>query len=309
MTIRNDKHARLPGPLGQLPGVGGRVPGPLGFQVVLMAPGPVVAANQILTTMPPPTNDHDSRDVHEVKWPLFSGSDKSPVYTQVKQAPSIANCPVASVLAALAFTSFGRGFIQNMLSEKAGNVVTDLSGIPKGGLSNPPKGNTITSSRYFTVKLPGGSVIVSDILYTDDHDAGWSPFYMHDPRDQVIWAAIIEKALAVQLGSYENFDALNLTANDFWEKITGSKPGGIEIKADTPLATIIDAAKASVRTPTIGASKPDGNDVKFVSQFHGFAMIGVEGGKIKLYDPAEAKVILLAPADFRHDFQAILFRK
>ena len=66
---------------------------------------------------------------------------------------------------------------------------------------------------------------MSDVLYTDDHDAGWVvPFYMRDPSDQSIWAAIIEKAFAVQLKSYENFDALNITANDFWEKVT--KPTG-----------------------------------------------------------------------------------
>jgi hypothetical protein len=37
--------------------------------------------------------------------------------------------------------------------------------------------------------------------------------------------------------------------------------------------------------------------------------MGLEGAKIKLYDPAKAKTILIAPADFRHDFQAILYRK
>jgi hypothetical protein len=274
-----------------------------------MAPGPVVAANKITTTMPPPTTDQDSKDVYEVTWPLFNSSKKVPAHSDVKQAPNLANCPVAAILAALAFTPVGRTYIQGMISETAGSVVTDLSGSPAGTLSNPPQGNTITSSRYFTVKLPGGSVIVSDVLYTDDHDAGWSPFYMRDPSDQSIWAAIMEKGLAVQLKSYENFDALNITANEFWEKVTGAKPGGIEIKDDTPLAKITDAAKASTRVPTIGASKPNGTDVKFVSEFHGFAIMGLEGAKIKLYDPAKAKTILIAPADFRHDFQAILYRK
>jgi hypothetical protein len=132
---------------------------------------------------------------------------------------------------------------------------------------------------------------------------------MRDPSDQSIWAAIIEKALAAKLKGYENFDAQDISANDFWEKITGVKPGGIEIKADTPLATITDKAKASTRVPTIGASKPDSADVKFVSEFHGYAMLGLQGSKIQLYDAAKAKTILLSPADFRHDFQAILFRK
>jgi len=310
MTIRNDSRARVPGPLGPSPGgVAGRIPGPLRFaSIVFMAPAAVAKAVKT-TTMPPPTNDQDNKDVHEVTWPLFNPSKKVPAFSEVKQALNLVNCPVVAILAALAFTSVGRTLIQGMLSETAGNVLTDLSGLPAGTLTNPPQGNTISSSRYFTVKLPGGSTDVSDVLYTDDHDSGWSPFYMRDPRDQSIWAAIIEKALAVQLKSYENFDALNITANEFWEKVTGAKPGGIEIKADTPLAKITDAAKASTRVPSIGASKAEGTDVKVVSPFHGFAMMGLEGSKIKLYDPAKAETILIAPADFRHDFQAILFRK
>jgi hypothetical protein len=257
------------------------------------------------TTMPLPTNDPDSKDVHAVTWPLFK---KAPSFTEVKQAPGIANCPVAAMLAALAFTSAGQSIIQGMLSETAGNVTTDVSGVKAGILSNPPAGNMVGSSRYFTVKLPAGSIDVSDVLYTDDHDSGWSPLYLRDPGDQTIWASIIEKALAVQLGSYENFDALNINANDFWEKITGVRPGQIDIKLDTPLSTITAAVNASTRVPSIGASK-DGPDVKFVSQFHGFAILGFQGDKIRLYDPAEAKTLLISPADFRHDFLAILYRK
>jgi hypothetical protein len=159
-----------------------------------------------------------------VTWPLFNPSKKIPAHTEVKQAPNLANCPIAAILAALAFTSVGRTLIQGMLSETAGNVVTDLSGIPTGTLTNPPQGNTISSSRYFTVKLPGGSTEVSDVLYTNDGQRNsWSLMYLRDPSENSIWAAVIEKALAVQLKSYENFDALNITANEFGEKVTGVK--------------------------------------------------------------------------------------
>jgi hypothetical protein len=182
--------------------------------------------------MPPPTKDPDSKDVHVVTWPLFNSSKKVPAFNEVKQAPGIANCPVASMLAALAFTSVGQTSIQGMVSETADNVLTDLSSVPSGTLSNPPPGTTISSSRYFTVKLPSGSIDVSDVLYTDDHDSGWSPI------------------------------------------------------------------------SSIGASKPDGTDVKFVTPFHGFAVLGFQGAKIRLYDPAKATTLLISPADFRHDFLA-----
>jgi hypothetical protein len=311
MTLPIKGSAQVPGPLGLSPGSpGGRVPGPIGtlWDKQSNKPGIGTVSKSVKrTTMPLPTKDQDSKDVHVVLWPLFDSSKSTPAFTEVKQAPGIANCPVASMLAAMASNPAGQAMIQGMISETSGNVVTDLSGLSTGTLSNPPPGNALSSARYFTVKLSGGSIDVSDVLYTDDHDSGWSPLYLRDPGDQTIWAAVIEKALAVKLESYENFDALDINANDFWEKITGVRPGQIEIKPDTPLSTITAAVNASARVPSIGASKPDG--VKFVTAFHGFALLGFQGGKIRLYDPAKAKTLLLSPADFRHDFLAILYRK
>jgi hypothetical protein len=258
--------------------------------------------------MPPPTNDQDSKDVHVITWPLYA-SNSGPALADVKQAPGIANCPVASILAAMASTSKGNALLQGMVSETTATVVTDLSGLPANTLSNPPAGMTLTSSRYFTVKLSSGPVEVSDVLYTDDHDRGYSPLYLRDPNGQAVWASIIEKALAVKMKSYEEFDAHDTKANDFWEMITGSKPGGIPINDGTSLSAISDAATAATGRPTIGASKPDSTDVKFVTEFHGYAILGMENGKVKLYDAANIKTIFLAPAEFKHDFQAILWMK
>jgi hypothetical protein len=193
-----------------------------------------------------------------------------------------------------------------MLSESTGSVSTDISSA--GTLANPPATTILKTSRYVTVKLPAGQVVVSDVLYTDDHDAGWSAFYMRDPKDACIWASIIEKALAAQLGSYENIDALNLTANDFWQKIVGSKANGFEVKADTALSKIIDAAKAAPRIPTIGASRDGQSAVASVAPFHGFAMLGMQDSNIRLYDPAKAKQLLVSPADFRIAFQTVLYK-
>ncbi len=320
MTFEHRGGARIPGPLGSgiysgggsSPQPGARLPGPIGNQLWdkdKLTPTSQTTLTKAVkrTVMPPPTNDHDSKDVHVVTWPLFNG--KVPVLEEVKQAPGIANCPVASILAALAFTPTGRTLLQGMVSETAATVVTDVSGLPRDTLSNPPPNNSLTSARFFTVKIPEGPFEVSDVLYTDDHDSGWSPLYLRDPAARSIWASIIEKALAVRLKSYENFDAGDLTANEFWQMITGAAPGGFPIVGDTPLAKITDAAMAATRVPSIAASKPDSKDVKFVAEFHGFAMMGLEGSKVKLFDPAKAKTILLSPTDFRHDFQAILFRR
>lgn len=274
-----------------------------------VAPAPGTTAKT--TVMPPPTNDSSiTMDVRAVTFPLFGQA--VPAHTEVKQSPHLANCPVAAILAAFAFThavnAQGNNFIRDMVSETSAAVITDVSGLPPDTLTNPPPGGKVSSSRYFTVKLPDGTVEVSDVLYTDDADAGFSLIYMSDPNDLSLWAAVIEKALAVQLLSYENFDALNLTANDFWKKISGVNPGGFEVNAGTPLNQITAAATASVTVPTIGASKDDDSGVPSVTPFHGYTMMGMQGSRIKLYDPAKVETILLSPADFRRAFKAILFR-
>jgi hypothetical protein len=71
----------------------------------------------------------------------------------------------------------------------------------------------------------------------------------------------------------------------------------------------VPSAAEDTRVPTIGASKPNGTDVKFVSEFHGFAILGFKDASIQLYDAAKAKTLQITPANFRHDFQAILFLK
>jgi hypothetical protein len=286
--------------------------------------------------MPLPAKDGNSKDVHVVLSPLFDPQKKVPAYTEVKQAENIANCPVAAILAAYTSTAVGRPIIQNMVSEKAGNVLTDLSGV-KQVLTNPPSGDTLTSARYFTVTLPGavrvqlsgtdkipgavriagksdtfdlsgGSIDVSDVLYTNDGDRDtWSLIYLRDPGGRTIWQSIIEKALAVRLGSYENFDALGISANDFWNIVTGAQPAVIEIKNNTPLNIITNAVQASVNVPSIGASKDSGT--KSVTEFHGFAMLGFKDGKIRLYDAEKASEILISSENFRDDFKNILYRK
>jgi hypothetical protein len=265
--------------------------------------------------MPPPTNDQDDRDLHEVKWPLYNPAKPQPAFEDIVQAPNLANCPVPAILAALAFTQVGRDHIKDMLSEKptTAPVVTDISNV--GTLANPPGATTINSSRYFTVKLRSGTVEVSDVLYTNDSARAWSIFYLRDPTKKSIWASIIEKAIAAEVGSYENIDALNITANDFWEKIMRRAPNGFSVDANTPLNDIIKAAKASPRVPTIGASKTEEKDVKHVAAFHGYAFLGMQGSKIVLFDPAAdpnlseppPRKILLTPDQFRNDFQAVFY--
>ncbi len=97
--------------------------------------------------------------------------------------------------------------------------------------------------------------------------------------------------------------------------VTGVKPDIIEIKPGTPLSVITQAVTASTRVPSTAASIGEpGNDIPLkgggvVTAYHGFAVLGFQGDKIRLYDPAEAKTLLIPPAEFRNDFKAILHRK
>jgi hypothetical protein len=271
--------------------------------------------------MPNPTDDQDNKDVHEVKTGVFNPSGGRPSYQQVQQAPAIANCPVAALLAAMAFTPVGSATIQGMISAPTtGTVRTDLSKLPANTLTNPPSTTYLDSQRFFTVKLASGAVETSDVLYTNDGDRdSWSVLYLRDPNGQSIWASIIEKALAQSLGSYQQFNETKLQTNDFWRIITGVRPGVLLIDDRTAESDIISAANDSVRKPSIAASKDDlpivsGSkaDVDNVSSFHGHAMIGVQGvrnSKIKLYDPAKAKELQLTPAEFKRTMKAIVFQK
>ncbi len=331
MTIDFRGGTRLPGSLGlgidpedsssKVPRA--RPPGPLGRQLWDKAS---VTSSQIpstkagnLTVMPLPTKGlvgaTTDKDVHVVTLPLYNGNE--PHLEDVMQAPGIANCPVAAMLAAFAFTATGRNFLRGIVGETRATVTTDISGI-KGNLSNPPPNNILTSARFFTVRIPkgpvdgvggiGNTVDVSDVLYTNDSDQNWGIYYMRDPAEKSVWASIIEKALAVRLGSYENFDALGLFANDLWAMITNVRPGVFPEIENTPLTEvqIINAAVASTRVPTVAASK---DDASMVPQFHGFAMMGRVDSKIKLYDPAKGSSFPISPADFRRNFKNILYRK
>ena len=324
------------GPLGALWDEGGWAPGPIGTlsdrQSQSQPSGVVTKAAGKTTPMPLPAKDGLSKDVHVVTGPLFSPPKKIPSYKEVLQAPNISNCYLAAMLAAHAFTPDGQTFIKNMVSQTSGNVLTDLSGV-KQSLSNPG-GDTLASNRFFTVKLPGtvrfklpshtdrpsgavegakgtleltgGSIDVSDVLYTNDSDHDWSILYLSDPVGHTMWAAVIEKAVAVRIGGYQNFDALRrrddgsgLSVNDVWEMVTGLKPGGFEINPDTSPSAITDAAKASVHLPSIAATKENVPSNSALPSHHGLAMLGLQDNKIRLYDPAEAKEILISPADFR----------
>jgi hypothetical protein len=297
----------VPQPWGPQPG-GAPRPGSAPLWTKGKSTPPAVKAAGVATKMPGPTTDQDSREVRLVDWPLYAEKG-SPGIREVRQSGSLANCPVAAILAALANTSSGQTVIRRMITTTSAAATTDIS--TAGELANPHSDLIISSSRYFTVTIGGKSVVVTDVLYTNDADRNWSLFYMRDRNEACIWSSIIEKALAAHLGSYEKIDELGLSANAFWEKLLGSKPKGFEVKLGMKPDTIVDAATAATRVPTIAASRADQTTVASISPFHGYAVLGMHGSRIKLYDPMaidpKRDTKMISQEDFVTAFQAVFW--
>jgi hypothetical protein len=98
---------------------------------------------------------------------------------------------------------------------------------------------------------------------------------------------VIEKAFAAKIGNYEELDDdTKHTVNEFWPILVGT-PQGFSIDKDTDLNKIKNAAKAATTIPTIGASR---NDATAVLDHHGFAILGMQGSNIDLFDPHGKKV-------------------
>jgi hypothetical protein len=251
-------------------------------------------------TIPPPATGAESKNVHDVAWKLFN-KEPSIGFGDVKQG-ALANCPIAAILAAMAYTASGRSRIQGMIKESKDTVETNVAAVA-GQLDSPPKDNKITSQRYFTVSL-GETFEVSDVFYTNDADKNWSLIYMRSPTE-ALWPCVIEKAYAAKVKSYEELDSAARTANEFWKVLVGSDPHAIEVNDDTDVSTIRKIAAVAHRVPTMGASRDDAHDVE---PWHGFAVLGVQGDSIKLYNPwAERTTISIKT--FRKNFKAILRAK
>lgn len=311
---------RPPGPHGLLPGGPvGRPPGTLGLaSVVLMAPVAVAKAVVKSTTMPEPTRTSTTLQARAVTWDLFK---KDPVPTQVTQG-ELATCPIAAILAAMAHTAWGKGRIRDLVSEvqAKGAVETVLSKatlkqLTRKDIDEQPQPPKIVSDRYFTVKIKDPPVEVSDVLYVGYTDGSeLDPVYMQqrplaNPRAaaEVLWPAVIEKAYAAQIGDYETLDNYGpggTPSGAYWEVLAGSKPQVLAIGPKTDVSKIKAIAVAAAKSPAIGATRATAT--KVLSE-HGFAILGMAGAKIDLYDP-HGQEVKLSLDDFLTEFEQILYK-
>jgi hypothetical protein len=127
--------------------------------------------------------------------------------------------------------------------------------------------------------------------------------YMDSPK-RALWPCVIEKAYAVKIGSYDDLDDdTKQTVNKFWAVLVGANPDWLSINENTDLTKISAAAKAAGTIPTIAASREDATKV---TSHHGYAVMGIQGSTIELYNPY-AKIEKLSLQDFRSSFSDMFF--
>ncbi len=309
MALEYKGAARSPGPLGRFEGtLGGRIPGPLDFQQVDLGTSQAATKAVKELAMPPPAAGSSTIiQARSVGWDL---AKDTPSERDVKQG-ELANCPVAAILAAMAHTAIGRKRIDSLITEYVNTQIkTTFSKEVLATLSAkmddpdyklPEK--EILSKRYFTVNL-GSSIEVSDVFYikyTDGSDVNM--MYMDSPK-RALWPCVIEKAYAVKIGSYDDLDDdTKQTVNKFWAVLVGAKPDWLAINESADLTKISAAAKAAGTIPTIAASRDDATKV---TAHHGYAVMGIQGSTIELYNPY-ARIEKLSLQDFRSSFSDMFF--
>lgn len=166
-----------------------------------MSGGAAKAATQIIAMPAPKGNDRIL--ARAVDWNLGS-----PLSEDIVQG-ALSDCPIGSILAALANTPTGKTRINSLIIEcKSAPIETTFSKDILDDLNSrrtdpddrwPEK--KILSKRHFSVNL-GSSVTVSDVFYihyTDGSDV--TMFFMGSSR-KALWPYVIEKAFATPRWTY-----------------------------------------------------------------------------------------------------------
>src|SRR4029077_11074768 len=144
----------------------------------------------------------------------------------------------------------------------------------------------LTSNRWFTVTFKDKSIDVSDVLYHDDSDRNPNLMYMTTPNgDRALWGAIVEVAYAKLKGSYQNIGGGNVTVNTFVDEFSAVKWTILVPAKDK--APIKKACKDAGNRAAFIATKSE--STKILTSWHGYAVLGMSGKSVKLWDPGHGK--------------------
>jgi len=267
--------------------------------VIFVAQSAVTKVAPKTLAMPPPSHTGTTMQARKVAWPLYKGK---PSPEDIRQG-ELATCPIASILAAMANTAWGQTRIEQLTGKEISSVVTTTlsddtvqqlnKNLEASGMPN--QGKDVASDRYFGITISSPAIEVSDVLYVRDTDdaKNLDPVYMQalpqlnaEKAHRVLWPALIEKAYALRVGSYDVLDDYGTptspSVDSYWTVLVGSKPAKIVVKSGRDEAAIKAVAAAAKRSPAIAASRE--KPTKLTS-LHGYAIIGVNGNRIELRDP------------------------
>ena len=221
---------------------------------------------------------------HVSSLPLYLG--KGPKYSEIKQQ-NLGNCYVAATLAALANTRSGLDRIRKMITPANGPIITVCYAWDSEN-NKLPQRLELASERRFKVQFKTAKVVVSNVLYHDDSDKNPNLMYLTTPdRDKALWGAIVEVAYAKLKGGYDNIGGSKVTVNQFLDEFSAVKWTALVPTKDE------DAIKKACRNAgskaTFLATKEFGKTTT-LDPFHGFAVIGMSGAKVKLWDPMAGSV-------------------
>jgi hypothetical protein len=234
--------------------------------------------------------------------PLYE-KGKAPSYDQIRQQ-NIGNCYLGATLAAMANTRDGRSQIVKMITPQNGAITTICKEYDSDNKSGPEQ--RLTSNRWFTVTFKQQSVEVSEVLYHTDSDHNPNLMYMTTPNgDRALWGAIVEVAYAKLKGGYDNIGAPRVTVNTFLDEFSAVKWAILDPAKDKNVALIKKACKNARNRAAFIATKSEG--VKILPHaWHGYAVLGMSGEKVKLWDPLDVKAVEIEFKDLLTEVQAVI---
>jgi hypothetical protein len=340
MTVFFDRKWKARGPFGMTVSDGcsnGRIPGVIGVSGQAERSGPPrhyigetsessgVAANKKGTNasvtktfdMPAPAvwTTRNRLRPKMVPWELFHGKGAIKM-GDIKQG-EITNCPLPTILAAMANTAGGSNKIRSMISTHQGTVVTDLA-MESEYTSGKIEHQKVSSSRYFKVVLNDGKTHeISDVFFMNDSDGkmgmadGPSLTYMGAPN-MVIWGCVIEKAYAKAKGGYNEIDLDgNLSVSDVWRDVASKSYDILDLadagrKKSQKDKDILAFCRRGSTQPMLAAT---GAATRTLGFGHGYVVLGVRGENILLYDAAALQKSTVTVDQFRNDVVQVLTSK
>jgi len=228
----------------------------------------------------------------------LAGTDKK--VQEIKQG-AILNCPLPALLAAMVHTkTLASKVTITERSQKVKSTYPDKTVYPESNKKTDPPLAKDETQTTFEVTFPGNAKTeVTNFLWSNS--AGAAEYGRSS--ENVLWVSVIEKAFVVLKAnaSYETLASADTgpAANEVVEFVTGS----VQVKEVAKLsAADLNATLANAtKVPTIARRSNIDNNYA-----HAYAVLGLNAGKVKLYDALGQREREISLDDFKKGYDYIL---